>query len=411
MGLFSFLGGKSPEELEMEGEKYFKLEEFGAAKIEYEKALQKAQKKFPEKTSLISRLLEKIARAKESLAATHLENARALIQSQNHDEAEGLLRLVLELSDDERIKEKASEELSAMRKNWNLQVAKAHDAFETILKHIDHGGGDQNLDDYFSVLCSTLPEDTQEEYLRYGQSFKAGYVALNSGEFDKAADYLEASMREHPHPHSQIPVELATALVHLNQFDEAAGILEKYIVENPDSLRGYQVLCEAYWDTGDFDQAIDLLESSPDELKTGLPVRMLLGETWYLDGKYPEAVNVFEKAITEFGFNEMIARSLAKAYEAYGSIQKAKDLYGQIMIGCRSCGTRTDPFIKGRYADLCFQSGEKSDRLLELYFSLVQEDPDNKFQYYQRIHEIYADMGNDDQARRYRAMADSIAPR
>ncbi len=214
MGLFSFLGGKSPEELEMEGDKYFKLGEFGASKIEYEKALQKAQKKFPEKTNLISRLLGKITRAKESLAASHLENARALILSRNHDEAEGLLRLVLELSIDESLKENASEELNAIRKTWNLPAAKTHDAVETILKHIDHGGGDQNLDDYFSVLCSTLPEDTQKEYLRYGQSFQSGYVALNSGEFEKAVNYLEASMREHPHPHSQIPVELATALVH-----------------------------------------------------------------------------------------------------------------------------------------------------------------------------------------------------
>ncbi|MCU0598596.1 MAG: tetratricopeptide repeat protein [Desulfobacterales bacterium] len=411
MGLFSFLGGKSPEELELEGEKYYKLEEFGAAKIEYEKALEKAQKKFPEKTNLISRLLKKLTLAKEALATTHLENARLLIQSQNHDEAEGLLRLVLELSDDESIKGKATEELIAIRKNWNLPAAKAHDAFETILKHVDHREGDHPIDDYFSVLCSTLSEDTQEEYRRYGQSFQAGYVALNSGEFEKAADFLEASMREHPHPHSQIPVELATALVHLNQFDEAAVILENYVADNPDSLRGYQALCEVYWDTGKFNQAIDLLGSSPDELKTSLPVRMLLGETRYLEKKYSEAVNVFESAIAEFGFNELTARSLAKAYEACGNIQKAKDLYSQILIGCRSCGTRTDPFIKGRYADLCFQSGEKSDRLLELYFSLVQEDPDNKLQYYQRIHKIYEDIGNDDQARRYRAMADSIAPR
>jgi tetratricopeptide (TPR) repeat protein len=139
-------------------------------------------------------------------------------------------------------------------------------------------------------------------------------------------------------------------------------------------------------------------------------MRMLLGETYYQSGNYLEAVSIFERIITDFGFNEIIARSLAKAHEATGNFQRAMDLYSQIMIGCKTCGTRTDPFIKGRYADLCFQSGEKSDRLLELYFSLVQEDPDNKHQYYHHIHKIYEHMGNDDQSRRYQAMADSIAP-
>jgi tetratricopeptide (TPR) repeat protein len=410
MGLFSFLGGKAPEEIEMTGDAYVRIEEFGAAKIEYEKALQKAQKKCPEKSNLISRLSEKITRANEALAASHLRNAQALIFSENFDEAEGLLHLVLELSNDERVKEKALADLEAMRKNSKTPVFRDHEAVEPMVAHMDHGEGYKNLDDYFFLLCSTLPEDVQQEYHRYGRAFKTGYVALNSGDFEKAAVDLETAMREHSIPHSQIPVELATALVHLNRSDEAAGILEKYIDETPGSLRGYQALCEVYWDTGEYESAVDLLNACPDELKAGLPVRMLLGETFYQSGKYAEALNVFEKAMDAFGFNEMIARSLAKSHEAAGNIQQAKTLYGQIMTACRSCQTRTDPFIKGRYAELCFQSGEKSDRLLDVYFSLAQEDPDNKHQYYQRIHQIYEHMGNVDQARRYRLMADSTAP-
>ncbi len=34
MGLFSFLTGKAPEEIELVGDKFFKAGEFGAAKIE-----------------------------------------------------------------------------------------------------------------------------------------------------------------------------------------------------------------------------------------------------------------------------------------------------------------------------------------------------------------------------------------
>jgi hypothetical protein len=42
MGLFGFLSGKSPEDIEVSGDRFFKSGEFGAAKLEYEKALAKA---------------------------------------------------------------------------------------------------------------------------------------------------------------------------------------------------------------------------------------------------------------------------------------------------------------------------------------------------------------------------------
>jgi tetratricopeptide (TPR) repeat protein len=410
MGLFSFLSGKTPEEIEVVGDGYYKIEEFGAAKIEYEKALQKAEKKFPEKTNLIQKLSGKIAQTKEALAQAHLRNAETLILSKTHEEAEGLLQLVLELTGNQAMKEKAMTHLKAIQKDRNMHVAQVHDAGETILKHFDQREDEKSLDDYFAILCSSLPEETQDEYYGYGQSFKSGYVALNIGDFEAAAAQLDAALSEHPHPQSQIPVELATALVHLHQFDKAADILVQYIRQNQDSLRGYQVLCEVYWDKGNFDHAINLLNSCPDALKSTFPVQMLLGETYYQSGRYGEAVQVFEAAIAEFNFNEMIARSLAKSYEAIGDIQKAKDLYGKIMVGCQSCGSRIDPFVKARYAELCFHSGDMSDRLLETYFSLIQEDSDNKYQYYQRIQKIYKDMGNEDQARRYRAMAESVAP-
>ena len=52
MGMFSFLTGKAPEEIELIGDKFFKTNEFGAAKIEYEKAVKKAKSKFPGKRKL-----------------------------------------------------------------------------------------------------------------------------------------------------------------------------------------------------------------------------------------------------------------------------------------------------------------------------------------------------------------------
>ena len=74
---------------------------------------------------------------------------------------------------------------------------------------------------------------------------------------------------------------------------------------------------------------------------------------------------------------------------------------------CRGCGARVDPFIKQRYADLCFDSGDYSTRILELYLSLVHEDPDNRTRYFRNISRIYAALGHEGEAQRYRAFADS----
>jgi hypothetical protein len=42
---------------------------------------------------------------------------------------------------------------------------------------------------------------------------------------------------------------------------------------------------------------------------------------------------------------------------------------------------------------------------MEMYLSLVQEDPENSPLYFQKISRIYASMGNEEEARRFRVFA------
>ncbi len=84
-----------------------------------------------------------------------------------------------------------------------------------------------------------------------------------------------------------------------------------------------------------------------------------------------------------------------------GDLEKARDIYVQILNGCSKCGVRTDPFILRRYAELCFVCGERTPQLIDLYLSILQEDPDNKDDYYQRISALYTALGNTSEAARY----------
>jgi hypothetical protein len=79
------------------------------------------------------------------------------------------------------------------------------------------------------------------------------------------------------------------------------------------------------------------------------------------------------------------------------------------MDECRSCHARIDPFIKQRYADLCFDSGMLNTEVLDLYLSLAQEVPDNAAAHYEKVSRIYAAQGNHAEAGRFRAIAEKMA--
>jgi hypothetical protein len=81
------------------------------------------------------------------------------------------------------------------------------------------------------------------------------------------------------------------------------------------------------------------------------------------------------------------------------------------MDECHSCHARIDPFIKQRYADLCFDSGMLNTDILDLYLSLAQEAPDNAAEYYEKVSRIYAAQGNHTEAGRFRAIAEKKAQR
>ncbi len=405
MGLFSFLTGKAPEEIELIGDNFFKAKEFGAAKIEYEKAVNKIKSKFPEKENLLTRLSEKIKSSKEALALAHQQNGEHLIQSQSYAEAEDLLHLAYELTENANLKEKIKTTLKKLHQN----IASDFVSDDPVDLKVHMSGSEpfpttEEIDDdeeYFSILCNPLPEDVRKAYQDYDQVFKQGFIALNNGDFETAVEKFTDSINRSDHEQRLIPLELATAWIHMEQYDRAQNLLEEFIEANDQEIRAYQMLCDIYWVAENYDDAMELIEQCPASVKETFPVRMLLGETYYQMGEYRDAEKLFLECENSSVQNEIVTRSLAKTYEAMGNLEKARDIYVQILDGCTKCGVRSDPFILRRYAELCFACGERTTRLLELYLSILQDDPDNKSESCQRIYELYNALGNPSEANRY----------
>jgi len=417
MALFKFFGGKEPEEYEDRGDRFFSAGTWGRAKVEYEHALERLQKTAPWDDEYRQRLQEKVQQSKQALAREHKRTAANLIEAGHDEDARPYIELALELAEDakliaelkqqsrdleHRVAEEIQRELAGVEIEKEDDDNEVNDA-ETV--------AEEHSDDYFRALISALPEEVQEAYLKYGDAFKSGYLALNQGNFETADTYLTRALEENPEPDSYIPLELATVSLNLSKLDEARQLLESFLAYHPDALPAYQMLCEIYWESGAFKQADALLVSLPPELAESVAGYLLRGETLYHAEKFSEAKTFYRDFLKTFGWNETIARVLAKTHEALGELANARNIYHEIMDNCHSCHRRIDPYVKQKYADLNFESGIYSTEVLELYLSLAKEVPQNAADYLQKVSHIYEAEGNYQEAERFKRIAEKKTPK
>ena len=408
MSILKLFSGKTPEEHEQKGDELFAVDLWGKAKVEYERALDKLEKITPRNYEFKTRLQEKILQAKEALALGHKKNADDLMESGFYDDARELYVLAHELSEDSALKNDLEMRLKELDFQLDKSVGEELPDFDYETPEAEEPEFPEQDDEYFRALCGTLPKDVQIDYLNYGNNFKNGYIALNRGDFAAAADYLSRALEEEPSGDSYIALELATAYLNLGKHSEAQQLLEAFIERRPQALPAYQLLCEIFWEKKAFDQAETLLASVPEESTESVAVYLLKGETHYHAGNFTAAKDFYRNFLATYGWNEHVARALAKTHEAMNEPANARNVYRDIMDQCRSCHSRLDPFIKQRYADLCFDSGLYNTEILELYLSLAQEIPAKAVEYFDKVSQIYTAQGNEDEARRFRAIAEKL---
>ena len=407
MGFLKLFSGKGPEEYEQKGDRFFKAGEFGAAKLEYETALDKAAKGRSEDTGIEERLREKVRGSREALALQHRENAQHLIESGDHEGGSELLDLALELTQDPEV----AAGIERLRGRVHRDVAGMDTGPPPPPAGEDEGeAGEWEAEEleYFTALCGALAEETQDAYHGYGDAFRAGYVALNRGDYALAVEALSQALEENP-PDSLIPPELATAYLNLERYEEALVLIEQFLEDHPRSPQGYHTLCEILWATERFDEARERLLSCPEEIADLPPILHLRGESLTRSGMHREAEAFYRDLLESHGWDEPTAIALAATHEALGATEKARDLYGEIMTQCGGCGVAVNPFVKQKYADISMEQGDYSPRILGLYLSLIDEDPAGREHYFRKVEQIYAAAGNEREARRYRLFADRLS--
>ncbi len=408
MGFLKIFAGKGPEEHEIKGDSLLRSGAYGDAKLEYEAGLQKLEKKDPHNSDLERRLKEKISESKEALSLFHKQRGEEILESQYYEDAEDIFCLALELTENPELEIELKELLRETRKHFDRE--EAIDSQEIQIEDRDRVEKDDAVpdDEYFAALCGSFSDKEREKaYYGYGDAFREGYLALNKGDFISAATKLSQAMEENTSTKTYIHLELGAAYLNLGKSEEAKSLFKSFLKDYPDSFEGYHLLCEAYWSMKEFDEAQSLLQDCQEELAESPHIQLLKGETLFQAGRFQEAKILFSSYLNSSAWDD-IALSLAKTHEALGEMEEARDLYGQLMEQCSSCSRKIDPFIKQRYSDISLESGQCSTRVLEMYLSLVHEDPDNKAHYYRKIIEIYSALGNEREVHRYQSLSKEI---
>jgi len=404
MGLLQFFSQKSFDVFEERGDRLVRSNDLGLAKLQYEEALSRLEKaSLPDVADHRDRLEMKIENACESLALQHKLSAQELVEAGCFEEAGELLELARELTRDAQLIREVEILVSDVAAGSHLDLGV--EAWQEADGADDEVFDMNDDEDYFLVLCSTLPDDVQDIYAGLGRNFQSGYIALNKGAFGPAADLLKKARDDQEGRVTHVHLELATVYLNLGDIPEARALLEVFIEAYPQSLRAYEVLCEIYWELEAYDLADTLLQSCPDTLKTSMPILLLMGETLFRSGKQSQAVSFYQKSIEYLGWDQQIAVALARIYEVMDRKKEALTTYQEIMTGCKSCHRRVDPFVRQRYAELKYEAGDISSELVETYFSLCRQNPENQRLYFGRISDIYKRQGYPAEAQRYLELA------
>ena len=212
MAWFNLFSGPSAERLEQKGDALGAAGYWGAAKLEYERAQRKLEAATVQDQVTLHRLEEKIAATREALARDHHRNASDLAAIGDFKEALELVELALALTGDDALKETLAQQRREIEATLTAERRQTLSAPEDEWDPEEDNADVLSPEEAFRALCGTLPDSVRRAYLGYGADFKTGYLALNNGDFETAADYLARAMEARNAADSYIPLELATAM-------------------------------------------------------------------------------------------------------------------------------------------------------------------------------------------------------
>ncbi|MCG8472228.1 MAG: hypothetical protein MI742_10255 [Desulfobacterales bacterium] len=396
MGLLSFFI-KSPEDLERKGDQLVLDAFYGPARNEYAKALEKLEGKGQGSDAMCLRIEEKYAQCGEHLARQHVAHAEELHGSGIDAEAHHLLSLALDLALEEETKKAAEKILGKLKSAMDVE-----EEWET---EVEEAEEEDFSDDAmaFEALCMSLEETQGDAYMAYGETFKKGYTALNTGRFEEGETLLRAALEELGEA-SYVPLELAAACNNTGKIDEAKGFLKTFLSHHPGHPQGIELFCHLLAESGAQEDALEVLEGQLEKM-TSYPVQLiLLKSRLFITLGRAKKADAWLSENLERDWDDNLAYMLATLKKEAGDLLAARKILESSMGRCSGCGQRVPSHIQLAYADLRAQEGDTSTQLIESYLKLALEDPSIAGSVYGAVSQIYRAKGDRSEADRYAKM-------
>ena len=360
MSLFKKLFSADAEALAKKADRLYADEDYGPAKLAYEKAIAAS----PEHAR--AALAEKARLCTNGIAQQRIQEARAYLAQGSIELAVQELEGALEVASDESLRGEAQELLDGLEAQEAQEQATAPDLTD---------------EERVALLMGQWDETQAEEYEAYGDVFIEALLAMHNERFDEARAELDALLTAAAEPRylwlevgrarlladdapagkeaferflgalqddeggeTKLAANLALARIagDANEFEKAMGYFEGAVHALPEDYRPYLAMGAFLRDTGHADEALDVLRTSLElGKKAGIDWRLLeeIGLASELAGKPDEARSFLEQVI-EFFTNHQItdfppttATALAKLYEADGRLDRAADLYRALSLG------------------------------------------------------------------------------
>jgi tetratricopeptide (TPR) repeat protein len=204
-------------------------------------------------------------------------------------------------------------------------------------------------------------------------SFKAGNLELELGHFETAVTLLQKACDANDQL-PQVRERLSLALLGNRQEKEAADVLEKLVIEQPERSSLYPLLGELYERAGKLDKAEENYRMTVNLGHGNAEDYINLARVQILAGHPDEAIKTL--ALAETGYPALPHIPLLQAY-AYRAQKKYKDALNafrraELLAGKDLKFLSADFYIQ--YASVCEQAG-MNDKAEELLQQVLTKDP------------------------------------
>ena len=282
--LGKLFGARSLEAESARADALFAQEQFGAAKLAYERAVSLAKEAPDTRATLEARIVA----CRDAIARAHLAEAERLVAQDSVELARDELRSATETAADAGLIRSAQERMERLERAA-VREQLAHNA--------------QPLaEDRFEMIAGSLEDDQYAEYVAHGEPVKQALLQLHDGQIPAARAALEQVIQTADGPR-YLWFELGRARLADGDADGGSEALKRFLAslheaEGGDArLLAHTELAQLVHQRGDFDGAVAhyeaALEAMPDD-----PRPYLAMASFFRREKLPEeAIEVLEASL------------------------------------------------------------------------------------------------------------------